>query len=276
MISARKIERFAHGGAVVTRLRNYYGIYQIFDRDGIRYLQHGTTQHGRQYLDGEDRQTPLAYYHPTTPIGQYFLREGTNAVHIGMIGLGTGAIASYMQNEQTLDILELDPDNKLLAEQYFSYLAQGRQQGANISFTFGDGRVQLKQFPDHYFDVLVLDAFNSGSIPIHLLTVEALQLYLQKLQSDGVLLMHLSNRVLNLLPVVYANAMEVGALAYHKSNDEVLHPDAEYTVWMAVGVDSSVMSHLHHRLHWNKGENIPAVRPWTDRFSNLPGAIRWF
>lgn len=275
IFSVTKMEKFAHGGAVIARLRNYYGIYQVFDQNGIRYLQHGTTQHGRQYLEGESRSTPLAYYHPSTPIGRFFESDRVEPSSVGMIGLGAGAIASYMHEGQELHIFELDPDNEYLAKTYFGYLAQGQDQGATLHFTFGDGRIQLDTYPNYFFDVLVLDAFNSGSIPVHLLTVEALQLYMDKLKPDGILLLHLSNRVLNLLPVVYANVADIGLYARHDSNASDVHADAEFTVWMAVSRAPEAMALFDEDLDWNRGDGMPTVEPWTDRYSNLPGAVRW-
>ena len=276
LVSSQGLDRFANGGEVVARLRNYYGIYHIYDRDGVRYLQHGTTQHGRQYLDAARREIPLAYYHPSTPVAQLLEVERTRIAHVGMIGLGTGAIAAYIHAGQQLTVFELDPDNLVLAEEHFGYLGQARAQGGTLQFVFGDGRLQLARQPSASFDLLIMDAFNSGSIPVHLLTVEALDAFMRTLRPDGILLLHLSNRVLDLLPVVYANAASLGWYAVEHSNQDRVHPDAEYTAWMAVSRDADRIEHLQTTLGWQdeSGQRLP--RPWTDRYSNLPAAIRWF
>ena len=174
----------------MTRLRNYYGIYKIYDQDGLRYLQHGTTQHGRQYLAGPKRQIPLAYYHPTTPVGGVLLCAAFDFKDIGMIGLGSGALATYVGTGQVFTIYELDPDNGRIAEESFSYIDQARQQGATIEYVYGDGRVSLRSRPPASLDLLIIDAFSSGAIPVHLLTTQAFEAYLRVLREDGILLMH--------------------------------------------------------------------------------------
>ncbi len=275
MVGSAQLDQFASGGKMVARLRNYYGIYTIYDRDNIRYLQHGTTQHGRQYLDPLRSSTPLAYYHPTTPAARVLRSEGHRLQQIGMIGLGTGAFTAYGQTGQQWSIFELDPDNLALAEQYFRYLEHGRRQGAAYRFVFGDGRMRIAQEPNDIFDLLILDAFNSGAIPVHLLTTEALAGYMKKLRPDGVLLLHLSNRMLDLVPVVYANAVAVGVHALVQSNEGEVHPDSELTIWMALSADAKRMDTYQLDYGWRdeRPERLP--RPWTDQYSNLPAAIRW-
>lgn len=275
MFGAGQLDRFASGGEVVVRHRNYYGIYHIYDRDQIRYLQHGTTQHGRQHLDPAHRSVPLAYYHPSTPVARLLQAEASHLEDVGMIGLGTGAFAAYGREGQNWSIFELDPDNLVLAETFFDYLEQARRQGATLRFIFGDGRLRLAQEPPASFDMLIMDAFNSGAIPVHLLTTEALVGYLEKLRPEGILLLHLSNRMLDLVPVVYANAAFLGVHALVGSNEGQVHPDAALTVWMAVSRDPSRIEHLKQQEEWRTPELKRLPRPWTDQYSNLPAAIRW-
>lgn len=264
--------RLATGGVRVRQLRNYYGIYRVYDREGIRYLQHGTTQHGRQYLDPSRQGLPLAYYHPSTPAAEWMMTERDGLRHIGMIGLGAGGLTAYAHVGQHIRIFELDPDNFTIAEEDFSYLQQAREQGAVLSFVFGDGRVSLRMEPEASFDLIILDAFNSGSIPVHLLTVEALREYFRVLKPDGLLLMHVSNKVLNLEPVVYRNAMEVGAWACEKNNSGHVHPEAEITFWMALGREDSLLRQLRHQGWFVRSpESLPA--PWSDRYCNVFGAM---
>jgi SAM-dependent methyltransferase len=219
IVGSGGLDRFADGGKVVARLRNYYGIYHIYDRDGIRYLQHGTTQHGRQYLEEPMRSIPLSYFHPSTPAAELLERKRAAIRDIGMIGLGSGALVAYAGEGQQFTVYELDPDNLTLAEQYFGYLEQARRQGAVLRFVFGDGRLWVAELAPASLDVLIMDAFNSGSIPVHLLTTEAFDIFMRALRPDGVLLLHLSNRVLDLPPVIYANAAARGLYAVELSND---------------------------------------------------------
>lgn len=261
----------------VLRLRNYYGIYRVYDREGIRLLQHGTTQHGRQYLDPERAGTPLAYFHPTTPAAGVLQHPTLPKAETGMIGLGTGALAAYAGAGQRLTIHELDPDNQHIAESLFGYLDQARRQGARIDYVFGDGRVTLRDRPAGTLDILIIDAFSSGAIPVHLLTVEAFGEYLRVLKAEGILLLHVSNKVLDLLPVVYSNAAALDVLVCENSNAGRLHPDAELTDWAALTRSPEAYRVLRHELSWWRRETPSAgwPRPWTDRYSNLFGAIVW-
>ena len=276
LLGGSGMDRFADGGQVVARLRNFYGIYHIFDRDGVRYLQHGTTQHGRAYLAGPQRRVPLAYFHPSTPAAGVLMEARERVRDIGMIGLGTGALVAYAGAGQHFHVYELDPDNLILAEKHFGYLGQAREQGAEVSFVFGDGRISLQSRESDSLDVLIMDAFNSGSIPVHLLTLEAFETYMRVLRPDGILLLHLSNRVLDLPPVVYANALAGGWHAAELSNEGQVHPDAEFTVWMAVSADPGTIQYVKRDLGWFGRPGAALPRAWTDRYSNLPGAIRWF
>ena len=259
----------------VTRLRNYYGIYKVYDQGGLRYLQHGTTQHGRQYLTGPKRNIPLAYFHPSTPAGGVLQSRQIRLNQIGMIGLGTGALATYASEGQEFTIYEIDPDNGFVAESMFTYLEQARRQGAKVELVFGDGRVSLAACAGASLDVLIIDAFSSGAIPVHLLTTEAIASYLRVLRDDGILLLHVSNKMLDLLPVIYSNAQALGVMACEQTNAGHCDPDAELTSWAAMTRDSESFTVLTQSLGWHQRapERLPA--PWTDQFSNVLGAMLW-
>jgi len=266
--------QIATGVTSAARLRNFYGVYRVFDKDGVRYLQHGTTQHGRQYLDGVKREVPLAYFHPSTPAAGVLSSPDLEFARIGMVGLGTGALATYAGDGQEFVIYELDPDNLDVAREHFSYLDIAERRGASLRFVFGDGRVALQSEPKERFDLFIIDAFNSGSIPVHLLTVDALREYLRVLGPEGLLLMHISNRALDLEPVVVSNARELGVAVCSKSNEDNVDPDAEATHWMALSASADVIGRLADRHAWNMpdpGARLP--RPWTDRYSNVLGAM---
>lgn len=266
----------AVGAHRTIRIRNYYGVYRIFDRGPLRYLQHGTTQHGRQYVGGHKEALPLSYYHPTTPVASVLTCEAMPRKRIGMLGLGTGAVASYVREGQGMVIYELDPDNLRVARNYFSYLDIAENQGAKLEFVFGDGRVSLRKQKDAEFDILIIDAFNSGSIPVHLLTVEAFREYFDKLGPQGVLLMHVSNKILELAPVVYSNAGLLGLLACEKALQGNVDEDADVTFWMALTRDGRAFSLLTGPLGWrdmHAEEGLDLPRPWTDQYCNILGAM---
>ena len=270
-------EDLAMGAARVKRLRNFYGIYKVFDKGNLRYLQHGTTQHGRQYLSGPEAQTPLGYYHPTTPAAEVLMSDVFHFAQIGMIGLGTGALTCYAGSNQVFTVYELDPDNLTVARENFTYLDVAEERGVDFRFVPGDGRLSVRKRKSGTMDLLIVDAFNSGSIPVHLLTVEALQDYAEALGPGGMLLMHVSNKILELRPVLEGNAAAAGLAVCRKDNAGRTVPDAEETYWMAFSRDPHVVETLVAKLGWWKG-NTPAgqlPKPWTDRYSNLIGAVRW-
>lgn len=266
-------ENMLTGAKDVLRLRNYYGVYKVFDRDGIRYLKHGTTLHGRQYLLGPGSRTPLAYFHPTTPAAEVLMRCRDRFRKIGMIGLGTGALAAYSGAGQTFRVFELDPDNLKIADGCFSYLAEAREKGAKLEFVFGDGRVSLRSEPAAGMDVLIVDAFNSGSIPVHLMTVEAFREYERVVGRDGVVLLHVSNRMLDLHPVVAANAREAGIFSAMKNNAGDVHADAETTYWMALTARRETVAMLQGMGWALTSSGAGEIRPWTDRRADVLGAL---
>lgn len=262
------------GTTLVEKRRNYYGIYRVFDKDGIRYLQHGSTLHGRQYLAGPSRAVPLSYYHPTTPAGSLMASPMMQSIrHIGMIGLGTGALTCYASQGQTFMVYELDPENIAIAGSCFGYLEQARANGCRLTFVEGDGRLALGRDANGSLDLLILDAFNSGSIPVHLLTLEAFREYFRVLSPEGLLLIHISNKFLNLAPVVQGSAGELGLSAAIKTNIGNVDPDADPTVWMALTRSPSVHKELLAQ-QWNDSAPAASGRSlWTDRYSYLIGAL---
>jgi SAM-dependent methyltransferase len=273
-LTVNRTETAATGTAPVAQQRNFYGIYRVFDRDGIRFLQHGSTLHGRQYIAGPKRAVPLSYYHPTTPAGAILQSPLMPSFRrLGMIGLGTGALTCYASTGQTFVVYELDPDCIDIAERHFGYLAQARANGCHTQFVAGDGRLSLGRERDGSLDFLALDAFNSGAIPVHLLTLEAFREYFRVLAPDGLLLIHVSNKFLDLCPVVQSSATALGIRAGIKTNMGSVDPDADPTVWMALSRSDAVWRELTAQ-GWNQvSPTIGLRRPWTDQYSNLLGAM---
>ncbi|MDD4869939.1 MAG: hypothetical protein PHR77_05205 [Kiritimatiellae bacterium] len=262
-------------GSRIGRFRNFYGIYKVYDSGNLRYLQHGTTLHGRQYISGPKVGVPLSYHHPSGPAGAMLVSTNFSFHHVGMIGLGTGALSAYFGNGQTFTIFELDPDNVPIAERDFVYLKTARNRGAKVRFMTGDGRISLRKLKESDLDLLLIDAFNSGSIPVHLLTVEALQEYFRVLGDDGLLLMHVSNRFIDLPPVICSNAKMLGLNFCEKSNAGLVDPDADTTQWVALSRNPSKIDMLIVRMGWSdtrkEAGNLP--KPWTDRYSNVLGSL---
>src|SRR5690348_14208171 len=186
--------------------RNFFGVLRVTDDRGrdLHSFLHGSTVHGRQSTTAERRCEPLSYYHREGPLGRIFsqVSQSHPAANVGIIGLGTGATASYAHTGEHWTFYEINPAVVSIARspQYFSYLSDC--VAAPVDIVLGDARLQLHSAPDRIYDLIVLDAFSSDAIPVHLMTQQALDLYLAKLKPAGLIVFHISNRNLDLSQVV--------------------------------------------------------------------------
>jgi hypothetical protein len=190
----------ADGRTVVARERSFFGVYTVKrDPAGYQLLVHGTTVHGAQRVDSAGWRQPLTYYHRDEPLGHLFSVLGARPRAIGVVGLGAGSVACYRRPGQRWTFYEIDPLVERIArdERYFHYLAECAPDAAIRS---GDARLTLQDAARASYDLLILDAFSSDAIPMHLITREALALYLDKLAPGGVIAWHVSNRNLDLAP----------------------------------------------------------------------------
>lgn len=256
--------------------RNFYGLYKIYDEDGKRHLLHGTTRHGTQYLDDPDkRHLPLAYYHPATPSGSLLKDNPMGLRNIGMVGLGSGALAAYLTEGQSMTVYELDPDNVDLAERHFTFLRHGREKGADIDFVIGDGRLSLQSVKDGVYDLFIIDAFSSDSVPVHLITLEALREYLRVLKPEGILLLHCSNRHLDLLGLIQANARAMRQPFLYKSNIGLDNGDSFDSDWVAFSRSEETLNRLQAELAWVPYRSPdPPPDPWTDQYSSIINMLK--
>ena len=208
--------------------RNFYGGVEVYGTDDMRYLYHGTTLHGTQWIKEDQAHDPTTYYIPTSGVGRALIRaqslHSEEPIKVGTIGLGTGTVAAYCFAEDNFIFYEIDPRMEDVAREYFTYLERCRNSEVHI----GDGRLVLErelaagQRED--FDVLAIDAFSDDTVPVHLLTKESVELYMARLKPEGVLAIHTSNRYLELSPVVLRVAVELGLSAilvqdYAEGND---------------------------------------------------------
>ena len=247
--------------------RNYYGIYKVYVENNKLLLSHGTTIHGVQYRDQRRSGQPLAYYHPATPIGQLLSAPDVGG-RIGIIGLGSGGLAAYARDHQEIDYYEIDPDMYYIAWEIFSFLKQAR---GKFNFIYGDARITLKKAPEGYYDILVMDAFSGDAIPVHLLTLEAISEYRKHLKPGGVLLFHISNRYLDLEPVLFSNANALDAHACLKSNNALDKNDIFATSWFALTWDQAAYRRLLTEFKWKHYApgKTRVLRAWTDKYSNM-------
>ena len=243
----------------------------------VRFLSHGTTIHGVQATGGPFHCQPLAYYGPRTPIGQVFQKVQANrpAIHVGAIGMGAGAVAAYTRPGDQLRFYEIDPlvidmATDPTAFTYIRGCAKGR-----VDWIAGDARLTTEHEPDDQFDILLVDAFSSDSVPAHLLTVEAMRGYLRRIKPDGVVVMHLTNRNLELLSSVSATAKASGGVAVQ----QVYRHDQALPQWVdanekavLIARDPAALAPFTADPRWRPADPH-GVRVWTDDYSNLMGAI---
>ena len=254
------------GSDVVASERTFYGVYRVHETEQLRYIVSGTTLHGMQFVGGAERSTPLSYYHPDGPAGEVFSAFPTQDV--GIVGLGVGSLTSYGDWDDRYTYYEIDPVVEQLArdESFFTLLSES---APTVEVVIGDGRLELERMrPSH--DLLVVDAFSSDSIPVHLLTLEAFETYLESIDESGILLVHISNRHLDLEAVVGRIAEELGASArVRRYAPEAEHEWLTGSVWALIERGPS----LDLTEKWEAAEVGDVL--WTDDYSNILSVIDW-
>jgi hypothetical protein len=272
-----------HGvhGRSLYRERSFFGVHRVTREPGggFNELVHGNTVHGRQSLDPERRRLPLTYYHPTGPIGRLFPSfTGSRAKRrVAVVGLGAGSLAAYAQAGQQWTFYEIDPAVARIAQdpRFFTFLSDCP---AEVTIRLGDARLTLADAPDQAYDLLVIDAFSSDAIPLHLLTREALHLYLCKLTPDGLLAFHVSNRYLSFEQILADLAQDAGLPCYSKHDLNLLDAEREEgkspSQWVCLPRRKEDEPLLRWRL-WERVPPRPHVPVWTDEFSNLLGILKW-
>ncbi len=250
----------------IFKTRSHYGVHMVEEGEGFRLMNHGTTLHGAQMLDPRAKRIPLTYFHPGSPVGLVLSKSPLPKQRVAVMGLGAGSLAAYAHEGDEWDIFEIDPTVGYIAQNYFTFLEDSL---GKVNIIYGDGRVSMRKQPDHKYDVIILDAFSSDAVPVHLLTVEALQEYDRALKPGGVILFNISNRFLNLLPVIYANGKELNWHFSFKQNNEVIHPIKMSTLWAALTRDADSQKVLLEDQEWLTGKMKEKYRPWTDKYSSI-------
>lgn len=264
------LDLFAVEQKGVFKKRNYYGVYKVYDEGGYRLMRHGTILHGAQILDEPGSPTPLVYYHRNSPIGEVLSTEALGLARVAMVGLGAGTLAAYARDTDRYDYFELDPLVGEMAQKYFSFISRSR---GTVQMIYGDARVSLRKIDAGQYDAVIVDVFNSGSIPVHMMTVEALEDFRRVMKPGGTVFFHISNLYMNLAPVVQANAGIVGMSACIKETGSLSPPAREATVWVAVSENKQACSLLESSLQWRELRSGKPTQPWTDRYSSIFSAI---
>jgi SAM-dependent methyltransferase len=272
----------------IRQARSFFGVLQVSrDREGKGYttLHHGTTLHGRQSLDPARRGEPLSYYHREGPIGQVFdeLDRREASRRVAVIGLGTGTLAAYARPGDGLTFYEIDRLVRDIAvdRAYFTYLSDARDRGATVRIELGDARIRLeavgRERPGEHYDLIVVDAFTSDAIPVHLLTREALRLYLERLKPGGLLAFHLSNRFLDLEPVVANLAGDAGLAGLIQEDESEETKGVASSTWAVLARTPEALGRLAHDTRWTAAEREAnrRVGVWSDDFHNLLSVFKW-
>ncbi|MGE3820690.1 MAG: fused MFS/spermidine synthase [Isosphaeraceae bacterium] len=264
-------------GRVSLRDRSFFGAVKVDDdaEGRFRRLVHGTTIHGRQSLEPERRREPLAYYHRTGPAGDVFgaLAKRTQAARVGVVGLGAGALAAYARSGERWTFYEIDPAVVRVARDpaYFTYLSDCRSGPPEL--LLGDARRRLREAEPGSYDLIVLDAFSSDAIPIHLLTREALALDRSKLSPGGRIAVHVSNRYLNLGPALSALAADAGWVCRIREDLEITREadraGKSASVWAVLAARVEDLGPMANDSRWRTPPPRPANRAWTDDHSDL-------
>lgn len=257
-------------GRVVERRRSFLGPLRVVDLPEGRILTHGRIQHGMQLRDATQRRSPTMYFGPGTGLALAMERHlPDRARRIGVVGLGIGTIATYGRAEDALRFYELDANVADVARHDFTFLADS---AAHIDIVMGDGRLSLAREAPQAFDLLVLDAFSSDSVPVHLLTTEAFSVYLRHLATDGLLLANVSNRYLAVERVVRASARAHGlsCVVIETQTDAVRH--VSHVAWALMARDPGALEAVAHGVPL-----VAATTPdvlWTDDRASLLALIR--
>jgi len=257
---------------VTWKARNFYGSLKMFEYGGYRRMLHGQIIHGQQYGSDELRRLPSTYFTPNSGIGLAMLAKGEQGpLHVGVVGLGVGTLVAYGRAGDSYRLYEIDPLVIELAQQKFTYLSDAQ---AKLDIVLGDGRLQLEREPSQQFDVLVMDAFSGDSVPVHLLTLEAFEIYFKHLKSDGVLALNVTNVFLDFVPV-----LKVAADHYGKNIRLVEHPGNPGQVvafpsrWILLTGKSEFFA--HPSLHSLQTVAAPVnVVPWRDDYSSLQSVLK--
>jgi protein-L-isoaspartate O-methyltransferase len=249
--------------------RNFYGTLRVRDtgsgEDRVRRLMHGVIMHGEQYLSGKRRTEPTTYYGPSSGVGLAIRALQPRPLRVAVIGLGTGTLATYGRSGDVYRFYEINPAVIEVAKRDFSYLSDSK---AKVETVLGDARLAMEREAPQGYDVIAIDAFSSDSIPVHLMTREAIAVYVKHLKPDGIIAFHVTNRFLQLAPVVQQLADE-RKLATALIVDDAEETDFSRTDWVLVTRTPAVLENRDISKVASKIQTIPGLAVWTDDYNNL-------
>jgi hypothetical protein len=256
--------------AALLSKRSFFGVYAVRQTPDFRSLSHGTTLHGMQSRDPAERDVPLSYYARTGPLGDVFstYQLPGRPLRMADIGLGVGTLATYGRAGDSVTFFEIDPVVVGIARDpsLFTFLTDAH---AATSIVVGDARLRLGKVADGSYDLMVIDAFTSDSVPVHLLTQEAFALYRSKLAPDGILVVHISNRFLDLEPEVQAVSASAGMQSLTRTDTTFGPPDGKVpSTYVVASPDAARLAQLAAEPGWNPSRSKPNAG-WTDAYSSI-------
>lgn len=265
-----------YGGGGVYAERTFFGVYRVTVAEDQYRLVHGTTIHGLQHTSPELRAVASTYFHRTGPVGQVFTILGPELQRVAVVGLGVGTLVTYGTAKQEFTFYEIDPAVVDIATDptYFTYL---RDADATVEIVVADGRLGLAADSAKY-DLIVLDAFSSDSVPVHLLTREAIEIYRERLRDGGVMAFNITNRHLELEPVLGALArdMELYALVQHDTriSGSELREGKAASKWVIMAASPQRLAPFAKDPRWGITTVDSSARPWTDDFADIFRALK--
>ena len=272
-----RVQAYDHGARLVAR--DFYGVSSVRDTGGSspqaqRVLYSGTIVHGEQLLAARQALTPVSYYGPSSGLGQLMSEEHRSPApeRVGVVGLGAGTIAAFGRPGDSYRFYEIDPLDISIARRWFSFL---RLSPAHVDVISGDGRLSLEREPSQHFNVLVADAFNGDAVPIHLMTLQAFELYFRQLTPGGVLAVNVSNRYLNLTPVVARAAAALGKQAIRiEDPGEATETLYRRSNWILITSSHTLAAKLARAKHAELLTPNNSTRLWTDDYSNVLASLK--
>lgn len=265
------------GANALAYSRNFYGTLRVTrssapdSPDAMLRLSHGVILHGQQYVSAERRATPTSYFGPTSGIGRTIELLRPRSIRMGIVGLGAGTLAAYGRPGDYVRFYELDPEVERYARTWFHFLEDTE---ADVEVTIGDARLSLEREPPMGFDLLVVDAFSSDSIPVHLMTREAMSVYLRHLRAGGVIAFHVSNRFLELSPVVRGLATESAMRALGIRDEPKDTLSFSPSRWVIVTANSDILDELAKQRVAEEVAPQSGLRTWSDDYSNLFSVVK--
>jgi SAM-dependent methyltransferase len=268
------LPQFYGGSQFIYTARDFFGVKGVkFDlATNSRRLLHGDTLHGLESLDPELLGRPLSYYHETGPVGDVMNLLGERGDHhIGVVGLGTGSMAGWTAPHRRITFFDIDPQVRDIANRFFTFL---QRCGAQCDVVIGDGRLSIERMGNESFDLLMLDAFNSDSIPAHLVSREAIRMYLTKLKPNGLLMFHVSNRYMDVEGLISAAVKDASLEARIRHDEDQQAPLKARSHYVVAGKTGDALGWLRWDENWVNVQKPEGIDAWTDDYSNMLEILR--